>query len=121
MTISLGIGLTLLLTLSFVANNLKKEISDSIPSLAPDLFFVSIDKDVQGDLQSYIEGVDPNAEIEFSPMASASFISLNGTPIEEIVSQSNRSLGLLEVTGESLGQRNQSLTTQLLREVVGAW
>ena len=47
MTISLGIGLTLLLTLSFVANNLKKEISDSIPSMAPDLFFVSIDKDIQ--------------------------------------------------------------------------
>ena len=91
MTISLGIGLTLLLTLSFVANNLKKEISDSIPSMAPDLFFVSIDKDIQGDLQSFIEGVDPNVELEFSPMASASFISLNGTPIEEIISESNRS------------------------------
>ena len=91
MTISLGIGLTLLLTLSFVANNLKKEISDSIPSLAPDLFFVSIDRDIKGDLESYIKEVDPNAEIEFSPMASASFISLNGTPIEEVVSQNNRS------------------------------
>jgi putative ABC transport system permease protein len=91
MTISLGIGLTLLLTLSFVANNLKKEISDSIPSLAPDLFFVSIDRDVKGDLKSYIKEVDPSAEIEFSPMASASFISLNGTPIEEVVSNNNRS------------------------------
>ena len=91
MTISLGIGLTLLLTLSFVANNLKKEISDSIPSLAPDLFFVSIDRDVKDDLESYIKEVDPNADIEFSPMASASFISLNGTPIEEIVSKNNRS------------------------------
>ena len=91
MTISLGIGLTLLLTLSFVANNLKQEISDSIPSMAPDLFFVSIDKDIHGDLQSFIEGVDPNVELEFSPMASASFISLNGIPIEEIVTESNRS------------------------------
>ena len=91
MTISLGIGLTLLLTLSFVANNLKKEISDSIPSLAPDLFFVSIDRDVKGNLESYIKEVDPSAEIEFSPMASASFISLNGTPIEEVVSNNNRS------------------------------
>ena len=91
MTISLGIGLTLLLTLSFVANNLKKEISDSIPSLAPDLFFVSIDKDVKADLESYIKKIDPGADIEFSPMASASFISINGTPIEEVVSQNNRS------------------------------
>ena len=91
MTISLGIGLTLLLTLSFVANNLKKEISDSIPSMAPDLFFVSIDKDMQRDLESFIKDIDPNVELEFSPMASASFISLNGTPIEEVVSESNRS------------------------------
>ena len=91
MTISLGIGLTLLLTLSFVANNLKKEISDSIPSMAPDLFFVSIDRDMQRDLEFFIKDVDPNVELEFSPMASASFISLNGTPIEEVVSESNRS------------------------------
>ena len=91
MTISLGIGLTLLLTLSFVANNLKKEISDSIPSMAPDLFFVSIDRDIQRELESFIKDVDPNVELEFSPMASASFISLNGTPIEEVVSESNRS------------------------------
>ena len=91
MTFSLGIGLTLLLTLSFVANNLKKEISDSIPSMAPDLFFVSIDRDMQRDLESFIKDIDPNVELEFSPMASASFISLNGTPIEEVVSESNRS------------------------------
>ena len=91
MTISLGIGLTLLLTLSFVANNLKKEISDSIPSMAPDLFFVGIDRDIQGDLESFVKGVDPNVELEFSPMASATFVALNGTPIEEVVSEGNRS------------------------------
>ena len=87
MTISLGIGLTLLLTLSFVSNNLKKEISDSIPSMAPDLFFVSIDRDIKNDLESFIKSMDPDVELEFSPMASASFVSLNGTPIEEIVSR----------------------------------
>ncbi len=96
MTISLGIGLTLLLTLSFVANNLKKEISDSIPSMAPDLFFVGIDRDIQSNLESFIKGVDPNVELEFSPMASASFISLNGIPIEEVVSESNRSAWVVE-------------------------
>ena len=91
MTVSLGIGLTLLLTLSFVANNLKQEISDNIPSMAPDLFFVSIDRDIQPDLESFIKSIDPEVTLEFSPMASASFISLNGTPIEEIVSENNRS------------------------------
>ncbi len=91
MTISLGIGLTLLLTLSFVANNLKQEISDTIPSMAPDLFFVSIDRDIKPDLEDFIKSIDPKVALEFSPMASATFISLNGTPIEEIVSENNRS------------------------------
>ena len=91
MTISLGIGLTLLLTLSFVANNLKKEISDSIPSMAPDLFFVGIDRDIQANLESFVKGIDPSVELEFSPMASATFVALNGTPIEEVVSEGNRS------------------------------
>ncbi|MBQ34572.1 MAG: FtsX-like permease family protein [Candidatus Thioglobus sp.] len=91
MTISLGIGLTLLLTLSFVANNLKHEISQSIPSMAPDMFFVSINKGEKDDLESFIKSIDPNVELEFSPMASASFVALNGTPIEEIVSGDNRS------------------------------
>ena len=59
--------------------------------MAPDLFFVSIDRDMQRDLEFFIKDVDPNVELEFSPMASASFISLNGTPIEEVVSESNRS------------------------------
>ena len=91
MTVSLGIGLTLLLTLSFVANNLKQEISDTIPSMAPDLFFVSIDRDIQPDLENFIKSIDPEVTLEFSPMASASFISLNGTPIEELVAENNRS------------------------------
>ena len=38
-------------------------------------------------------------------MASASFISLNGTPIEEVVSRITDQLGWLEVIGEFLGQR----------------
>jgi len=55
MTISLGIGLTLLLTISFVANNLKTEISQSIPSIAPDMFFVSINKEDKDTLEALLE------------------------------------------------------------------
>ncbi len=96
MTISLGIGLTLLLTLSFVANNLKNEISQSIPSMAPDMFFVSINKDEKENLESYIKSIDPNVELEFSPMTSASFIALNGIPIEQIVTGENRSSWIVQ-------------------------
>ena len=96
MTISLGIGLTLLLTISFVANNLKTEISQSIPSIAPDMFFVSINKDDKDSLEAYIRQLDPEVEIEFMPMAGATFVSLNGIPIENIVSPDNRSSWIVQ-------------------------
>jgi putative ABC transport system permease protein len=96
MTISLGIGLTLLLTISFVANNLKTEISQSIPSIAPDVFFVSINKDEKNDLENLIRKLDPEVELEFMPMAGASFVSINGIPIETIVSPDNRSSWIVQ-------------------------
>ena len=41
---SLGLGMTLLLTLAFVGSNFK-EISKSIPEIAPDYFFLGIQND----------------------------------------------------------------------------
>jgi len=96
MTISLGIGLTLLLTISFVANNLKTEISQSIPSIAPDMFFVSVNKDDKDNLEAYIRKLDPDVELEFMPMAGATFVSINGIPIETIVSPDNRSSWIVQ-------------------------
>ena len=42
---SLGLGVTLLLTLAFVGSNFKREIAKSIPELAPDYFFIGIQSD----------------------------------------------------------------------------
>ena len=41
---SLGLGVTLLLTLALVGTNFKREIAKSIPDIAPDYFFVGIQK-----------------------------------------------------------------------------
>jgi putative ABC transport system permease protein len=40
--LSLGLGVTLLLSLTLVGYNFKKEVEKSIPEIAPDYFFVSI-------------------------------------------------------------------------------
>ena len=39
---SLGLGVTLLLTLALVGKNFQREIAKSIPDIAPDYFFVGI-------------------------------------------------------------------------------
>ncbi|MDA9092110.1 ABC transporter, partial [Pelagibacteraceae bacterium] len=41
---SLGLGVTLLLTLALVGTNFKREIAKSIPEIAPDYFFLRYPK-----------------------------------------------------------------------------
>ena len=95
-TISLGIGFTLLLMLSFVSSNLKREISESIPDIAPDIFFVSVNQNDKERLSLFIETLDQNAIFEFQPIISASFVSLNSVPIDKIVQPSNNSAWAIE-------------------------
>ena len=95
-TISLGIGFTLLLMLSFVASNLKREIAESIPDIAPDIFFVSVNKDDKERLTLFITTLDQNAIVEFQPVISASFVSLNSVPIDTIIQPNNNSAWVIE-------------------------
>ena len=95
-TISLGIGFTLLLMLSFVASNLKREIAESIPDIAPDIFFVSVNKDDKERLILFITTLDQNAIVEFQPVISASFVSLNSVPIDTIIQPNNNSAWVIE-------------------------
>jgi len=95
-TISLGIGFTLLLMLSFVASNLKREIAESIPNIAPDIFFVSVNKDDKERLALFITTLDQNAIVEFQPVISASFVSLNSVPIDTIIQPNNNSAWVIE-------------------------
>ena len=95
-TISLGVGFTLLLMLSLVSSNLKREIAESIPDIAPDIFFVSINKDDKERLALFITTLDQNAIVEFQPVISASFVSLNSVPLDTIIQPNNNSAWAIE-------------------------
>ena len=95
-TISLGIGLMLLLVISFVADNLKREVSEGIPSMAPDFFFIGINKNDKDPLEAFIANIDADAVMEFNPMVSASFVAVNGQSMKGRVSRDNRSRWAVE-------------------------
>ena len=75
---SLGLGITLLLTLAFVGSNFKREIAKSIPEIAPDYFFLGIQNIEKNDFQNAIFKLDENANIEIVPMVSAKLSKING-------------------------------------------
>ena len=75
---SLGLGVTLLLTLSLVGTNFQREIAKSIPDIAPDYFFVGIQKGEKNKFENNILQMDPNAKIEVVPMVSSGITKING-------------------------------------------
>jgi putative ABC transport system permease protein len=75
---SLGLGVTLLLTLALVGTNFQREIAKSIPDIAPDYFFVGIQKGEKKLFEENLLNMDSKAKIEIVPMVSSGIIKING-------------------------------------------
>ena len=75
---SLGLGVTLLLTLALVGTNFKREIARSIPDIAPDYFFVGIQKGEKKKFEQGVYKMNPDANIEIVPMVSSGIVKING-------------------------------------------
>ena len=88
---SLGLGVTLLLTLALVGTNFKREIAKSIPDIAPDYFFVGIQKGERDIFEANILNMDPNAKVEVVPMVSSGIIKINGVNPNTYIKSDNDS------------------------------
>jgi len=88
---SLGLGVTLLLTLALVGTNFKREIAKSIPNIAPDYFFVGIQKGEREKFEQGILSMDPDANIEIVPMVSSGIVKINGVNPNSYITPNNDS------------------------------
>ncbi len=88
---SLGLGMTLLLTLAFVGSNFKREIAKSIPEIAPDYFFLGIQNDQREKFEKMIFNSDNKSKIEVVPMVSAGLVKINGIDPNSFIKNTNDS------------------------------
>ncbi len=88
---SLGLGVTLLLTLALVGTNFKREISRSIPDIAPDYFFVGIQKSEKKKFEQGVYKMNPDANIEIVPMVSSGIVKINGVNPNSYIKPDNDS------------------------------
>ena len=88
---SLGLGVTLLLTLALVGNNFQREIAKSIPNIAPDYFFVGIQKGEREKFEKGILNMDQDANIEIVPMVASGIVKINGVNPNTFIKPSNDS------------------------------
>lgn len=76
--LSLGLGLTLLVTLALIDGNLRRQIAGSLPERAPNFFFVDIQPDGIDGFSRLIEGEAPQGQLVKVPMLRGRVMALNG-------------------------------------------
>ena len=88
---SLGLGVTLLLTLALVGTNFKREIAKSIPEIAPDYFFLGIQNNDLDIFKSNIIKMDNSVNLEVVPIVSSAIVKINGIDPNSYITARNDS------------------------------
>ncbi len=82
--LSLGLGLTLLVTLALIDGNLRREITGNLPERAPNFFFVDIQSTEIDRFASLVEGLAPDGKLVRVPMLRGRIMQLNGVDVQKI-------------------------------------
>lgn len=82
--LSLGLGLTLLVTLAGIDGNLRREISGSLSERAPNFFFVDIQAGEVDAFSALIAREAPGGTLARVPMLRGRIMALNGVPADKV-------------------------------------
>ncbi|MGQ2908416.1 MAG: ABC transporter permease [Aliihoeflea sp.] len=82
--LSLGLGLTLLVTLALIDGNLRRQISGNLPEQAPNFFFVDIQANEVEDFASLVEAEAPEGKLIRVPMLRGRVMEINDVDVREI-------------------------------------
>ena len=88
---SLGLGVTLLLTLAMVGTNFKREVAKTIPEIAPDYFFIGIQNTDREIFENSIKSMDQNIILEIVPIVSSGIGKINGIDPKKYIAPDNDS------------------------------
>lgn len=82
--LSLGLGITLLVTVIEIDANLRRQFSNELPAKAPAFYFLDIPFDQAERFEAFIRAHAPSARLEDVPMLRGRIVSAGGTPAEQI-------------------------------------
>jgi putative ABC transport system permease protein len=82
--LSLGLGITLLVTVIEIDGNLNRQFSNELPAKAPSFYFLDIPADQARRFDVFVGMQAPSAKLEEVPMLRGRIISAGGTPAENI-------------------------------------
>jgi len=84
LVLSLGLGITLLVTLALIDSNLTRQLTQSLPERAPSFFFLDIPNQQADAFEGFLKGQAPEAHIERVPMMRGRLVTLGGRPVADV-------------------------------------
>ncbi|CAA7613159.1 Lysophospholipase L1 biosynthesis ABC transporter permease [Candidatus Terasakiella magnetica] len=81
MVLSLGLGLTVLVTIALVEGNLAAQFGERLPAQAPSFYFIDVQPDQVAALDEAAHGADPTARLDKAAMVRGRISAIGGVPI----------------------------------------
>ena len=81
--LSLGLGLSLLVTLALIETSLTRQLTQSLPERAPSFYFLDVPSTRAAEFREFVAGRAERATVEQVPMLRGRIVSLKGTPAAE--------------------------------------
>lgn len=82
--LSLGLGLTLLVTLALIDRSLTRELTANLPKQAPSFFFLDVPSADEGRFASFLRKEAPSGAVETVPMLRGRLLTMGGRKVEDI-------------------------------------
>jgi putative ABC transport system permease protein len=111
--LSLGLGLTLLVTLALIDTNLRDQLSGSVTEKAPDFFFVDVQEAERDRFVDLVNATVPGGELMTVPMLRGRIVEVNGVPSAQVQAEGRSSWALRGdrgLTYSDLVPENSTLT-----------
>ncbi|MEX2453664.1 MAG: FtsX-like permease family protein [Rhodospirillaceae bacterium] len=80
---SLGLGLTVLVTVALIETNLSSQITKSLPERAPGYFFIDIQNDQAEAFEDTVSAVDGFRDMRLTPMLRGNVTRVKGIPASD--------------------------------------
>ncbi|NEW94690.1 FtsX-like permease family protein [Rhodopseudomonas sp. BR0M22] len=82
--LSLGLGLAVLVTVSQVDGNLRRQFTAALPAKAPTFFFIDIPSSETEQFGTFLHQIAPNATLEDVPMLRGRIVAARGVRAEDL-------------------------------------
>jgi len=82
--LSLGIGLTVLVTIALIEGNLGREIGETLPKAAPAYFFIDIQPGQAADFDALVKSQPGVGALERVPMLRGRITAVAGVPVDRL-------------------------------------